>query len=158
MVYDSGWVQLTIVLNTVHLSLLSHYLLYEGLSTLFHSRLDYPQLPTITYLRDLDLSILHINVEKWGSYISPAVKTILVMGTIFGTMGSANGSLALIILNLLICGPLAVYVTYQMIIGNLPSIDVENFFLFQVLFLTTLSFVGQLTILANFVLFIQLLL
>lgn len=153
LIHESGWVlhETTIVLNTIHLTIISHYLLYELLVILF-VYMRYPKLPTLTYFPDYESSQTPTDSwRSWRSWISPCLKCLLLIGSLLGLIGSANKSLALVIINLTICCPFALYKVYQCIRGNFHSIDVDNFLLFQVLAVSTVNFVGILTVVDNII-------
>lgn len=161
MGHKSGWVQheTTIVLNTIHISLLTYYFLYELLVNLF-SYMKYPRLPTLSFFKGVERTGT-LEWRSWQSWRSwswtdTLLKTSLWTGALIGAIGSANGNSFVLILSLMICTPFSAYSSYQMIIGRFYQVDVDNFLLFQALALTTVHFVEILTMIANFVLIVQL--
>lgn len=135
----------TIILNTIHASTIAHYLCYELLALLF-ANMRYPRLPTRTYFKDFEHS-----GELWRLWVSPMLKTLLLVGSFFGMLGSANGSLPVIIISLITCSPFAIYHIYRMIISDFYCIDVDNFLLFQVLASSSVDFLTIVTTIANIV-------
>lgn len=149
--YGLSWIlhDLTIVLNTIHFSLLVYYLLYELLELMFERFAGYPHLPRIVYFKSKnhDSSIV--------SWLTPIIKSLCLVGALLGLFGSASWKLVYTVLGASICSPFVLYDLYLWIIGSYHIIDVDDFLLFHSLFTTTYRSMRITTTLMNWVVITQ---
>lgn len=132
-----GWIEheFTIVLNVLHVALYSYYMLYEILAYIL-TQIGYPSLPTLIYFGDSN--------SEWGYWlqvINFTLKMFGLMSAFFLAMGSASWRLIYIMIGCLTCFPYVGYDVYLVAKREFYSIDVNNFLLFQTLFLTTLRII-----------------
>lgn len=139
--------EVLIVLNTIYFALITYYLLYELLSILF-VLLGYPELP-------IQRHNIQIIDNKSSFWLEITYKISLLIGAFLGLIGSASWRLLPTLLSILISAFDVIKDIYLTFIGKFYIIDIENFLLFQSLFITTLRTIRIITFVSNLLVMFQ---
>lgn len=115
--------------NALNCAVKLYYVIYEVTSWSLTKRYGYPPLP-----------------KSSSSHINKAVSTI---GDLFCLLGSANSKLRFILLGTIMNSPYAIMDIYSVIFGRMLKFNIDDFLLFQVLFLTVSRYLRIFSVLIN---------
>lgn len=127
-------IEITIVFNALNCVVKLYYVIYEVTSWSLTKRYGYPALP-----------------KSSSSHINKVASTI---GDLFCLLGSGNNKFRYIILGTLINSPYALIDLHSLLFHKLIKIKVDDFLLFQILFLTVSRCLKMIAVFINLALII----
>lgn len=144
---DTLWINqaIFILINALHCSMTTYYLLYELLAEIF-AALGYPKLPEDKILG---------SSRQYNIWIIRGSKLSILLGSALSLIGSANMKLRFSLFGWLMLVPFPIYDLYLKVTNHHQETTINDFLLFQVLFSSLLKPLRLILIIVNFSMLLQ---